>query len=324
MQRLVLVLVVSFGSLLLGYGIRLCVVEMRKKQDTTLIRLSNWLKLFTILGLQPVAIVGSFWQLSLAGIRLAILPALGAAGILLAGLVSIALIRLERIPPSLAASVFVSASFSNIGLFGGLIAFVLFGAAGYSLLQLYRTFEEFLYYTVGFPISDQIARGNLHELKFDTKAIKDRPFALIPLGGIAIGLALNLSPLPVPGWLPGLMQVIIPLLTGLLGFAIGLSLKIRTVAARKREIWTVIAVKFLIVPGVLIPLAWLLGMGNVLGGLPLKIVAIGSLMPSAFLALVVPVIYDFDLDTANSAWLITTAAEIVIIPALYFVFGVLG
>ena len=324
MERLVLVLLISFGSLLVGYVLRLFWVEGRRHREEPLLKLSTGLKLFTILGLQPVAIIGSFWQLSLAGFGLAALPLLGVSTILLSGLAAILLIRLQHIPPSRGASVFVGASFSNIGLFGGLVAFMLFGAPGYSLLQLFRSFEEFLYYTLGFPLSDQIARGNLRRLRFDPNTIRERPFALVPLGGIIIGLGFNVSPLAPPHWLPSLMELIIPLLTGLLGFAIGLSLRLRTLGSNRREVLTVMAVKFLIVPGVLIPVAWLLGMGSLLDGLPLKIVAIGTLMPSAFLTLVAPVIYDFDLDTANAAWLLTTAAEILIIPALYAVFLFFG
>ena len=42
-------------------------------------------------------------------------------------------------------------------------------------------------------------------------------------------------------------------------------------------------------------------------------------MPVAFNALVPPAIFGFDLDLANSAWIVTTASLIVIVPALYFV-----
>jgi predicted permease len=40
-------------------------------------------------------------------------------------------------------------------------------------------------------------------------------------------------------------------------------------------------------------------------------------MPVAFNALVPPVVYGFDLDLANSAWIITTLGLLVILPVLY-------
>jgi hypothetical protein len=53
-------------------------------------------------------------------------------------------------------------------------------------------------------------------------------------------------------------------------------------------------------------------------GLPFKVALVLSSMPVAFNALVAASIYDLDLDLANSCWLVTTAALVVIMPWLYF------
>lgn len=285
MGRLILIFLVSFGSVGLGFFLRNGLVTVRAAFDSPIQRLSKALKLFALM-----VIVG--------------------------GIAAVVLSRAQRIPASRAASVFVSSAMSSVGLFGGLIAFVLFGTVGYSLLQLYRLFEEFLYYSVVFPFSDQIARGNIERLRLEPKKLFERPIALVPLSGILVGLILNFSPLTSPEWIDETMNYLVPALTGILGFAIGLGLKVRTVGAHGRETLTVAAVKFVIIPTVLISVALLSGLAAVAGGLPLKIVIIASVMPTGFIASVPPVVYGFDLDTTNSAWLVATAAELLIIPLL--------
>ena len=51
----------------------------------------------------------------------------------------------------------------------------------------------------------------------------------------------------------------------------------------------------------------------------MMVLVIVSVMPVAFNALVPPVVYGFDLDLANSAWIVTTLGLIVILPVIYFV-----
>ena len=56
----------------------------------------------------------------------------------------------------------------------------------------------------------------------------------------------------------------------------------------------------------------------VANGLPFKVILVLSSMPVAFNALVATSIYDLDLDMANSCWLISTGALVVVMPWLYF------
>ena len=60
-----------------------------------------------------------------------------------------------------------------------------------------------------------------------------------------------------------------------------------------------------------------------MAGLPFKVLVVVSFMPVAFNALVPPALYGFDLDLANSAWIVTTLALLVIVPGLYLVLGFL-
>ena len=65
-------------------------------------------------------------------------------------------------------------------------------------------------------------------------------------------------------------------------------------------------------------MAYLFGMHLMDDGLAFKVVLILSSMPVAFNALVAASIYDLDLDLANSCWIVTTGALVIILPWLYY------
>jgi hypothetical protein len=65
-------------------------------------------------------------------------------------------------------------------------------------------------------------------------------------------------------------------------------------------------------------LAYLFNLHLIGDGLVFKVVLILTSMPVAFTALVAASIYDLDLDMANSCWLVSTLALIVVLPWLYF------
>uniref|UniRef100_UPI00261E94D1 hypothetical protein n=1 Tax=Oceanispirochaeta sp. TaxID=2035350 RepID=UPI00261E94D1 len=63
---------------------------------------------------------------------------------------------------------------------------------------------------------------------------------------------------------------------------------------------------------------YFMGMGKIMNGLPLKVVFILSSMPAGFLSIMPPSLYNLDLDYANTGWLSTMIALIVVVPWLYF------
>ena len=67
----------------------------------------------------------------------------------------------------------------------------------------------------------------------------------------------------------------------------------------------------------------MLGLNDIDGGLPAKVVLIAASMPVAFTALVAASIYELDLDLANACWLVTTAALLAVVPWLYFLLSFL-
>ncbi len=318
MERLIFILGVSFGSLALGYAMQRLVVGASAGSFDRLKRISGVMKLVALVGLQPIPIINSFWRLTLGDARLLALPLLGALSLVVGGTAAILYIRAFRVPPYQAGSLFTSGMFTNIGIFGALIGYVLYGPVGFTVVQLFRVFEEVIYYAVGFPLSQQIGKGALQKFRFNWRLLTDRPLIAVPIGAILLGSALKWIGFAPPQVLAAASGIIVPVMTGGLGFAIGVTLRIARISAYRRQVLMVLSIKYLLIPAIIIPLALAFGLRGLMDGVAFKMVAIISFMPTAFIALVPPALYDFDLDLANSCWLVTTLALLLVFPLLYF------
>lgn len=318
MEKLAFILSVSFGSLLLGFMFKYFSENSGYPSNSRISWLSKYLKLLALVVLFPIPIINSFWNLSLVTGGLLYLPFLGVLHLIIGAAASIALCIYWDIPSYRAASVFTSSMFTNFGSFGGFISFVLFGNRGFMIVQLFTIFEIFIYYVVGFPLSDQISKGALKSFHLDLSNLKDKPLAFVPIFSIGLGLFLNNSGLEPSPFFGNFAALMVPLVTGILGFSIGMTVRVNTIKDYTREIALVVAVKFLIVPLILIPLGYALGLHTIMEAIPLKVVAVMAFMPVAFHALVPPVLYGFDLDMANSAWIVTTGITLgLVFPILY-------
>jgi len=187
------------------------------------------------------------------------------------------------------------------------------------LVPIYKIFEELSYYAIGFPIAKYYSSTTTWKEKLSDrlKGLTRDPFILVALSSIVLGGILNISGLPRPGFYRTVISVFVPLATIMLLSSIGLAMKFRRVRDYFKECLSVSAIKFVQVPIMTTSLAYLLGFGNIDGGLPLKVVIILSSMPVAFNALIPPSIYDLDL--ANSCWFFTTALLVVVLPAILFI-----
>lgn len=319
MERLLFILFVSFGSLALGYLVQRAAAHVDAVPSKIIAGISIKLKLFAIVVLQPIAIIYSFWTLSIQDSELFVLPLLGILTLFTGGASSLVQTKLFHIQPSRAASLFVSGMFCNIGIFGGLIAFVLFGPLGFGIVQLFRVFEEIIYYAIGFPMSNMISKGTASQFRIRLSLIAERPIIFIPISAIIIGFLLNVLPVSAPEFYGSISSVVVPVMTAILGFGIGMSLKIAKTRDYHKEVILVLITKYMIIPMVIIPIAYLVGLPNIMDGVPFKVMIIVSFMPTGFIALVPPVLYGFDLDMANSAWLVTTLALLLIFPILFLI-----
>jgi len=197
--------IIIFG-LTLGYILQILVNRKLIKLPIPIDGLRKLLQKIALLFLNPVAIVGAIWIVSIKNVGLIALPFVGLFALLTGGVLALGVARILRLAPKKTGAMFGCGSFTNIGAIGALVCFVFIGETG---------------------------------------------FALVPV------LATSL--------------------------------------------------------------AYLLGLGKIEGGLPLKVVIILSSMPVAFNALIPPSIYDLDLHLANSCWFFTTALLVIVLPALVFI-----
>ncbi len=142
---------------------------------------------------------------------------------------------------------------------------------------------------------------------------------MVSITSLALGGILNASDLKRPVFYEIVNAVFIPLGTVMPLVSIGVAFRFRRAEGYKKEGITMAAIKFVTVPVMTSLLAWIIGFGDIDGGLPLKVVIILSSMPVAFTALIPPSIYDLDIDLANSCWFITTSLLAVVLPSLLFI-----
>jgi len=323
MQKLLLTLALIISGLVSGYALQQIIRRKVEEHAILLPRLRKFLQRFSILGLMPLSFIGAFWIIPFGDLRIALLPAIASSVALIGGALGLGTALLLKRSGSQKGVLFTCGMFSNIGSLGGLTSFVFFGEEGFALLALYKIFEELLYYGIGFPV----ARYYRMEGQDRRAARKTRllgllrdPFLLVASGSFLTGMGLNLSGIPRPAAYETVISIFVPVGVFLILVSIGLGMRFSSVGNHLVEGGAIFTIKFLVLPLIAGIASWLLGLHEVQGGLPMKIVLIGASMPVAFNALVVASIYDLDLELANSCWLITTGSMLFILPWLYFLF----
>jgi len=316
----------SFGIILtglaLGYVIQMLVGRGMIRLPIPIDRLRKLLQRIALLFVNPVAIVGAIWIVNIESVRLAASPFNGLFAILAGGVLALGAARLLHLEPKKTGAMYGCGSFTNIGSIGALVCFVFLGEKGFALVPIYKLFEELSYYSIGFPIAKYYGSSeNTEKMSERVKGLARDPFILVALSSIVLGGLLNFTEIRRPEFLRSVVSVFVPLGTVMLLTSIGLALKFRRVRNYLKECISVSLIKFILVPGLAVSLAYLIGFGSIDDGLPLKVVIILSSMPVAFTALIPPSIYDLDLDLANSCWFFTTALLMAVLPLQLLVLG---
>ena len=311
--------IIVFG-LVLGYCVQILVNRKLINLPMPIDDLRKLLQKFALLFLNPVAIVGAIWVVSIKNVSLFALPFVGLFALLAGGALALGFARMLKMAPEKTGALYGCGSFTNIGSIGALICFIFIGETGFALVPIYKIFEELSYYSIGFPIAKYYSRSAREEKALDRiKSLSRDPFIIVALSSIVIGGIMNISGIARPEFYKSVISVFVPLATILLLSSIGLAMKFRRVRDYLPECLSVAVIKFALVPILATSLAYLLGFARIDGGLPFKVVIILSSMPVAFNALIPPSIYDLDLDLANSCWFFTTSLLVVVLPALLII-----
>lgn len=319
MQKLIFSLILIITGLIAGYIWQQYAKTNNPDHETFIPATRKLLQKIGLLFFMPVSFAAAVWVVSFADIRVTFLPLICVGALLLGGTLGLGLATVLKKSALQKGVLFCCGSFTNLGSVGALVAFVFLGETGFGLVALYKMFEEIIYYTIGFPIARYFSGAESDE-SFGQRMVevsKD-PFVRAAAGAFICGLTLNLSGIPRPAFFETLNGFLVPAGTFILILSIGLGMRFSSVGDYLVEGILVSLIKFVAIPIVAVSAAYALGFGDINDGLPLKVVLIVSSMPVAFNALVAASIYDLDLDLANSCWLISTGALVVVLPWLSF------
>jgi len=317
-------LLFSISIVILGIGVGYMIQVLKKKKSLRLSidDLKRKLQRSALLFLNPVAILGATWVANIHDIKIAALPFMGMTALFSGGCVAFIISRIMKLNRKQTGSYIVCGGFTNIGSLGALFCFMFLGESGFALVPFYKLFEELIYYAIGFPIaksySDDLTKNPsfLHRLKAAATDI----FVVMAVLSISTGLILNILAIPRPPVYAVVNALFIPLAAFLLLISIGLSMHFSSVKTYLKPGLIIAAIKFAMIPVIIVGMGYLFGLNLIDNGLPLKVVLVLSSMPVGFIAMVPPTIYDLDIDLANACWLITNAALLFEIPLLIFLF----
>ncbi|SHO47799.1 AEC family transporter [Desulfopila aestuarii] len=321
MDKLLFSLALIISGLLFGCGLRLLSERGSITLPLPVTELRKLLQKTGLLFFLPISFMTAVWVVHFTDLRIALLPFIGVTALITGGLLGMLFARLTKAPPQQIGVLFCCSSFTNIGAIGALVCYMFLGEAGFALVALYKMFEEIVYYTIGFPIarfySGLTGNDNRTLVAKIWGTVRD-PFVATILAAFLAGVILNVSGLARPKFFETINSLFIPAGTFVLIVSIGLGMRFSRIASYLPLAFPVTVIKSAIIPVVITSLAWMVGLGNIDGGLPLQVVLILSSMPVAFNSLVAASIYDLDLDLANACWLVSTLSLVVVLPWLYW------
>lgn len=320
MEKLLVSLGIIFFGLTLGYVIQILI---HKKIITIPCDIHTLRKTFQKLAqlfFNPIAFMGAFWILNLHDLKFIAIPFIGAAALILGGLIAYFFAKKLKMTRKQTGTYIVSGGFTNIGSIGALICFILLGETGFAMMSLYKLLEPLIYYGIGFPIANSysLEGSEVESFKKHMGKLLIDPYMLVAIASMLVGFTLNFSGLKRPDFYITINTIFVPVGTTLLLSSIGMAMRFDRVGGYIKEGLLIALIKFIIVPVTAVTIATMAGLGEIDQGLPLKVVMILSSMPVAFAAMVPPTIYDLDVDLANANWLVTNGLLVIVIPALYY------
>lgn len=322
MTQLLTTLAVILGSLTAGYTYRVLTLRRDGQRGEHLRAIATRMQRTVITCITPVVLINTFWALRISGGTLVLFPVLGLLSHLIGGLIGLALSRRMGHSRKQAGSMFTCGAFTNLASFGGLVAFMFYGEAGYALAALFKLFEPVVYFSIGFPLaklfSDETPPGT--KWRLDLRALAKDRIVVLPLVGITTGTLLNLSGLVRPEFVGSLISPLVMISTSMMLLSVGINMRPAAVGGYVREAVAIASLKHVLMPALMLGVGLALGYGRLNGGLPLRLLVTMGAMPVAFNSLIPPSLYGLDTDLANSCWIVSTGLfAAVVLPLLFLV-----
>lgn len=309
-QRLILVFVDIILPLIVGY--LLCQRQIiSDKLNTALIRF-NVVVLVTILSL------ASFWVLPLS-MELLLLPVYGIVFTFLPCVVAMATFA-RSFPNYLDRGAYVlTATLSNMGTIGGVCAFILHDELGFAYINLMATPQNILLVIMCFPLAQYYldrhrAVESRTRFRLDLRAMF-LTWNQLPFLAMLLGMYFNYMEIERPALVAQLFQPLVHVSAWISLLPVGFLLDFGRARAYYRRIWTLLPLRFVIIPAIMYMLATCFFADQVI----LTSMLIVALTPSAINAVICTRLYNLNVDIATSAFIMTTPIFLLLIyPILYF------
>lgn len=271
--------------------------------------------MFNICAVYPFLTLLTMWKLQL-NYALAWLPLIGVLICVIPG--GLAYLRVDaKFSSELdKGSYMLSAILSNTATLGGLCAYIMFGEVGFAYTQMVVMLQNVVMFMFCFPLAQyyyQKSIGASFDRQSVTKLFLNRN--QLPVVGMAIGLLLNLVGIGRPAQLEAVIDPLVHLgaWTALLpiGYAID-TLGMRTYYGALKDL---IPIKLVFTPAAAYLIARALFQDEVI----VKTIVILAAMPTAINTVIAVQIHRLNIDIATAAFVLTTAACIVVeLPLLFF------
>jgi predicted permease len=308
---------IRFGFPLMVMASALTIGYLMRIRTGGCLPLSKRLTRLGLIWLDPVNIVLALWGQSFADRRVLLLPAIGMVLTCLPAVLMAAVARRRRMEPARAGALVATSMFSNQGpTFGTFLAFVLAGEAGFALASMYTLFFYPLFFTVGLLVGRSYAAGKqVSTWRVLVDNLRD-PAGRNCLLAVPVGILLSVLGTARPAGSAALLDFLVPVTTLVYLAGIGMTLDFSQVRGGLRGSYAIGALKFALGPALaLLAIALLRGLGLTE---PLwdRVILIQNCMPAAIFALVLVNLFDLDRDLANTIWLATNGAGIILSPLI--------
>lgn len=246
----------------------------------------------------------AFWKLELTASLLWVLPFVPV--IMLLPWPVMSWITRKNADPLERGALVSSAILGNTATLGGLVCFLIFGAAGFAIVQLYAVVQNVLLVLLVFPLCQafaDMASGKTGQRKRRTLRETFLTWNQVSLLGMAAGACLSVSGTPMPDALERAFPWIVHLSAWINFLPVGLHLDFREALSGWRATAPILPIKFLLLPAA----AWIFASLFVADPLLAAVLIVISACPTAINAVICTELYGLKTGTAVSSLVWTTA-----------------
>jgi predicted permease len=224
--------------LAVGYAAKK-ITKMPKEKFDILIKIN-------FVSVLPVTAALAFWNMSVTK-DLIFLPAIGFVVPLIGAVFGYFVSRKRYGTDNERGSFIVSSMLSNRLNIGGLSAYIIFGEVAFVYINLIILFQAITNYVIGHSIGNFF--GNRHKIK-NGPTFKALVFRItnISVLGIIVGIILNVSGIPRPEVMAGVLDKLIKVMAWLMLLAVGAAIEFRAAMKYLRDVPLMFLVKFVVLP----------------------------------------------------------------------------